>query len=496
MRIQYGGWEPDAVSVGATDANGGVLLEEARNVYPGRRGYQPILALAETAQSALPSACRGLAIARDGDGAFTLYAGTATKLYRYNSSTNAWVDFTRSSGGDYALEADDYWSFTQFGSLLIAVAPTDDPQHIDVDTADVNFAALGGSPPRARHVAVVGDFVVLGGLTSNDRSLQWSSINNAEEWTAGTNLGDVQVFPDGGAVTSVKGGEFGWVVQDTALRRMSFHAGSDVAFTFERIENEHGSPGGYSAITSGGRLFFLDDDGFYAHDGQTLTPIGTHRVDEWFRANSDIERFFRFVGFHDPLGPRVMWAFFNSTASTYFDRVIIYDWSLDKWSYSDQAAQFWATVALPGWTLEGLDIYGTLEAVPYSLDSRVWAGGRPALGGINSDGMFGFLEGSPQTALIRTGSMQLDGKRAMVRSIEPIGIVNDATMTGRVGRRENSGDAISYTSSLSASSRTGVMHTHASGRLHNLEITATQSSGTNWSYLQGLDVEVGGSGQQ
>lgn len=496
MRIQFGGWEPDSVSVGATDANGAVLLEEARNVYPGQRGYQPMLALAATAQSALPAPCRGMAIARDSDGSFTLYAGTATKLYKYDSSTNAWVDYTRSSGGDYALEPEDYWSFTQFGSLLIAVAPTDAPQKIDVDTAATNFSALGGSPPNARHVTVIGDFVVLAGLTSNDRSVQWSSINDAEEWTAGTNLGDIQEFPDGGAVTGAKGGEFGWILQDTALRRMTFHQSSDIAFTFERIENEHGSPGGYSAVTAGGRLFWVDDDGFYAHDGQTLTPIGAHRVDEWFRANSDVDRFYQIIGFHDPLGPRVMWAFYSASSSTYFDRLIIYDWSLNKWTYSNQAAQFWAVVALPAWTLEGLDVFGTLEDVPYSLDSRVWAGGRPALAGISSDGYFGFMESTPQTAHIRTGSLQLGRGRSTVQSMEPIGVINGATVTGRVGKREKTSDAISYTSSISASSRTGVLRTKASGRIHNLETTITQSSGTNWTYIQGLDVDTAGAGSR
>jgi hypothetical protein len=495
MRLQFGGWEPDAVSVGATDVNGAVLLEEARNVFAAKYGYMPMLSLGAVADTALPAGCRGLVVARLATGAHSIFAGTATKLYKYDTANLDWDDYTRSVGGDYSLATGDYWSFDQFGNLLIAVAPGEDPQKFDVDGVGVNFAALGGSPPKARYVKTIGDFVFLGALDSNDRSIHYSAINNAEGWTAGTDLSDTQTFPEHGAVTGLHGGEFGWIAQEHAIRRMTFHPGADIAFTFEEIETEKGASARYGSITMGNRLFFLGDGGFYAHDGAQLHSIGNARVNDWFKTNSDSNRYDEIIAFQDPTADRVMWAFYSEGDTTYFDRVLTFDWSLNRWTYSTQGAQFWASLASAAWTLEGLDaLPGGLDDLPYSLDSRVWAGGRPTVGAVDTDGMLGFLEGTPQTALLRTGSIQLHPGRTMVRSMEPIGTVNGATVTGRIGRREMTADTTSYTTEISASSRTGVLRKNASGRMHKFELTVTQSGGTNWGQIRGLEVTAGRSG--
>jgi hypothetical protein len=497
MRLQYGGWEPDSVSVGATDANGAVLLEEARNVFAGRYGYKPMLSLGAVADTALPAGCRGLVVARLATGAHAIFAGTATKLYKYNTTDLDWDDYTRTAGGDYSLAAGDYWSFDQFGNLLLAVAPGNDPQKFDVDGVGVNFAALGGSPPRGRYVKVIGSFVFIGALDSNDRKIQNSALENAEGWTAGTNLSDIQEFVEHGAVTGIHGGEFGWIAQEHAIRRMTFHAGADIAFTYDEIETEKGASAPYASLTMGNRLFFRGDDGFYAHDGQTLHAIGNTRVDDWFNANSDVNRYDEIQVFFDPTGSRVIWAFHSSSNSTYFDRLLLFDWELNKWTYSTQGAQFWASLTSAAWTLEGVSAaYPNLETVPFSLDSRVWAGGRPTVGAVSTTGFLGFLEGSPLTALLRTGSIQFNaGKRTSVRSIEPIGTINGATVTGRIGRREQTADATSYVN-VSASSRTGVLRTKASGRLHRLELTVTQNGGTNWGQIRGLEVDLVPAGER
>jgi hypothetical protein len=497
MRLQYGGWEPDSVSVGATDPNGAVLLEEARNVFAGRYGYKPMLSLGAVADTALPAGCRGLVVARLATGAHAIFAGTATKLYKYDTANLDWDDYTRTVGGDYSLATGDYWSFDQFGNLLLAVAPGEDPQKFDVDGVGVNFAALGGSPPKARYVKTIGDFVFLAALDSNTRSLQNSALNDAEGWTAGTNLSDTQTFAEHGAITGIHGGEFGWIAQEHAIRRMTFHAGADIAFTYDEIETERGSSARYASLTRGNRMFFLGDEGFFAHDGQTLHAIGNSRVNDWFKTNSDVNRYDEIIAFADPTGSRVMWAFHSSSNSTYFDRTIAFDWELNKWTYSTQGAQFWASLTSAAWTLEGIGAaFPNIETVPYSFDSRVWAGGRPTLGAVDAAGFLGFLEGSPLTALLRTGSVQFAaGKRASVRSIEPIGTINGATVTGRIGRREQTADATSYVN-VSASSRTGVLRTKASGRLHRLEITVTQDSGTNWGQIRGLEVDLVPAGER
>lgn len=485
MIFPWGPWEPDAAGIDVQ------VLATAKNVWPTKEGWIPIPVLAALSDSALPDKCVGGAVARASAGGWKIFAGTQTKLYLYES--NAWTEVTRVSGGDYDVPVDDYWSFTQYGTKLIAVNLTDDPQVIDVDSG-TNFAALSGSPPRARYVTTVGDFVVLAALASSDRKLRNSAINDSTGWTIGTNLCDEQEFPDGGRITGIKGGEYGYVGQERSIRRMIFQPGSDQAFRFERVDEERGPAAGYSMVSNANNIAFLANDGFYSFGPGGLAPIGSGRVNKWFRANSDLSRYYAVQGFSDPFAPRWHWAFYNSVGSSNFDRVITYDWSLNRWSYSEVEAQFWGSLVTPGLTLEDLDIYGDVDGggIPYPFDSRVWEGGAPVIGAINSAGELAFLEGSGlQIATLSSAPIHVNpAKRAKEFVIEPMGVFNGATLELRIGKRESTSNAVVYTAAISPSSLTGLLRGTASGRIHNFELTITQVSGTNWTHAQGLDIQV------
>lgn len=485
MRLDYGPWEPDASGVDVA------VLDTAKNVWSSKNGYIPIPSLSAVSTSALPSKCIGVAFARTSSGGFVIFAGTRTKLYKFQS--NAWVDYTRVSGGNYTVSTDDYWSFRQFGSKLLATNVSDNLQVIDVDTGATAFADCAGTPPKARYVTVVGDFVVLASLSTGDRLVRNSAINDSTGWTVGTNLCDEQEFADGGRVTGLAGGEYGYVVQETSIRRMIFQPGSDQAFRFERVENEHGAAAGYSLASTANSIFFLANDGFYKFSPDGLNPIGAQRVNKWFRANCDAARYFSVISFSDPFAPRIGWAFYNSAGSANFDRVIFYDWQIDRWTYAEVTAQFWSSLVTAGVTLEDLDVYGDIDGggIPYPFDSRVWEGGAPVIGAVNSSGQMAFLEGSaPLTAVISTGSLHLNqGGRSKELAVYPLGVFNDAAPTLRVGRRENTQHAATFTAATAPSTLTGIIRLTASGRVHEFELTVTQSTGTLWTHAQGLDVQ-------
>src|SRR5207244_615946 len=119
-----------------------------------------------------------------------------------------------------------------------------------------------------------------------------------------------------------------------------------------------------------------------------------------------------------------------------FDRLLIYDWKLDEWTYALVDCQYITQFASPGTTLEQLDAYGDLDGgmIPYPLDSRVWEGGRPVIAAINTSGGLSFLDGTAQlTALLRTPPLRiLGGSDTKSINIEPLGIFNDATQSIRV----------------------------------------------------------------
>lgn len=485
MRLPLAAWEPDSAGVDSG------VLSVARNVYPSKTGYIPIQSLSAITSHALPAKCVGAFAVRTTAGGYLIFAGTQTKLYKYVAGN--WVDYTRLSGGDYAVPTDEYWSFKEFGSKLIAVNISDDPQVIDVDSGTA-FAALAGTPPKARYVDVVGGFVVLACLSSDNRAVRNSALEDETGWTLGVNFCDEQTFPDGGRVTGVAGGEFGYVAQERAIRRMIFQPGNDIAFRFERVESEHGCAAGYGLKGTADSIFFPSNDGFYRFTDQGLVPIGTQRINKWFRANSDTSRFFSILAFADPYAPRIGWAFFNTSASINLDRVLFYDWQLDRFSYAEITAQYWVSLSTAAVTLEELDSYGDIDSglIPYPFDSRVWEGGAPVVGAIDSSGLLGFLEGTlPLTATFNYAPMHLaPGFRATVTQIYPLGIFNDAAITLRVGRRSHVQQSTSYTASISPSSLTGVARFKADGRIHDFEVTLTQTTGTNWSQAQGIDVEA------
>lgn len=493
MRFSFGAWEPDSAGTDMRDQGSRVLMAIAENVYPSKTGYTFIPSLQVYSDFALPAKCVGTFTGHTSTGNHFLFAGTQTKLYKFDVSTG-WIDYTRTVGGNYNVPADEQWVFAQFGSKVFATNINDNLQVIDIDTGATKFADCAGTPPKARYVGVVGDFLVLACLATNKRMIHNSALNDSTGWVPGVNLSDTQEFADGEDVTGFAGGEFGWVAQEHAIRRMIFQPGYDQAFRFERIEREHGCATMYGLVAVANTIFFPSDDGIYSF-GNQLNPIGTQRVNEWFRSNSDNRRYFYIQAFSDFYAPRVYWAFYNNSSSLNYDMLLIYDWAQNQFSYSTETAQSWGRWVTPAVTLESLDVYGSIDppppTVPYSLDSRVWMGGQPVILAITPAGKVAFLNGSPLAARLLTSPMQLvPSRRSFVKGISPLGVYNDATLGMRVGKAPHMQTSMTFGAPLTPSTRTGIVRTRADGRQHQFELGITQSTGTLWAHAEGLDVDA------
>jgi hypothetical protein len=70
-----------------------------------------------------------------------------------------------------------------------------------------------------------------------------------------------------------------------------------------------------------------------------------------------------------------------------------------------------------------------------------------------------------------------------------MGVFNDAAPTLRIGKREHTKQAVTFTSAASPSSLSGKFRMTASGNIHEFEFTLTQSTGTLWNHAQGLDLQ-------
>lgn len=483
--VSFGPYAPDVATVGTPKTS------YVKNVLPTINGYGPMRGV-NAFTNAFTGTCLGLLGAVQLDGASVFFAGSATKLYKLNGTTRNFDDVSRTSGGAYAVEAREMWDFCQFGNNLIATTNGNDVQAFTLGSS-TNFAALAGSPPQARRCAVVGDFVVLSSLTTNANRIQWSGINDSTFWTVGSNQCDYQEFPDGGFVQGVAGGEVGIVFQDRAIRRMTY-VGPPAIFDFQRISDSKGVLMRYSICKSAGITYFLSNDGFYKIDlaGQ-MTPIGASRVNATVLADLDAQDHRNMLGVADPVSPRIFWFYksFNRLTGTYFDKVVIYDWNLDRWSYAEMTVAGATPMLQLSATLDGLDTVANLDALPFSLDNYTY-NYTQKIGVMGADNKVGFLDGTTLEATLDTPEGAIgDGVRTFIRDVAPIGDASSVRISVR--HRDRLIDSLAQTAETTIGVR-GYAPQRINSRFNT--VRARIPAGSTWTYLRGVDVIARSGGQR
>ena len=352
--ISFNAWQPDLSDLNAQ------YTGSATNVLPRADGFGPFPDHVSFS-SALAAACRGFFFARNED-LLVVFAATEDRIYQLNNTTLTWADVSKGAAAYDPLTANENWQFAQFNNLVIAVQGNELPQVFDLAT-DTEFDDLGGTPPQARYISIINRFVVLSGLLDDPYRVHWSGLNDVTNWTAGTGLCDFQDLPDGGVVRGVVGGELGIIIQDGSMRRMVFSPGSDVIFQIDRLSKDTGALAPYSIVNAGERVFFLSPRGFIMTDqsGQ-ITPIGKERVDRTFLATYDSTNLGLVIGAADPGANLVMWAYKSADGGDtgLFDKLICFDWALDRWTRVNMSGEYLSSLARPGQTLEGLDTIGAI----------------------------------------------------------------------------------------------------------------------------------------
>ena len=488
MIIPLAEWMPDLPPLG----NPGALV--ADNVIPATNSYRSFPNQV-VASNSLGARAQGAFVARDAAQNVYNYAGDVSALYRLVGTS--FTAATRTVGGAYATPVDDYWEFVQWGETVIAVNGSngDAPQQITLGAA--NFANLTGTPPKARHVAVINNFVVMGNISDSVVGVQrvrWSAINNANSWTADpATLADYQdLLGDGGWVQKIVGGENGgFVLQEHAIWRMTF-VGSPLVFQFDKVKTNIGVYAPQSVVSFQGMIFFLANDGFYMFNGSTIEPIGQSKVDLTFFDELDQNYVYRVVGAIDPARKIVLWSY-PATGNTGGNpnRVLVYHWALKKWSRITGVGgagfnmEFIISSLSQGYTLDGLDALSTsVDALPYTLDSTYYTGGQLNLSVFNSSHQLSTLNGSALPATVQTGEVNLiKGHKAYVNEIWPLVEGLSASYQVAVVQRQiltksgSTGVAMSPTSA-------GFCEVRSTARYHRFQLTTT--NGTEFDNLQGI----------
>ena len=297
-RVTFGEWTPDQPGI----TNG---LQRAENVFSKAVGYGPIPTIVDYSAAA-SEALNNVVASKTTIGATLVFAGGDTKLFKLDSTDLSLDDVSKSGG--YATTSSNRWRFTQFGNVLIAANGEAKLQGFNVNTSTI-FADLAADAPTAKYVTVVRDFVVSGNVQSDyPNRVQWSALGDESSWAASaTTQADFQDIPDGGTVVGVTGGEYGLVLMDRSIHRMSY-VGSPLVFQFDNISRNLGCYEQNSVIQYGGTTFFLADDGFYACDGQQVIPIGNEKVNRFFFDNVEESTLYLMSAAIDPARKLIIWA--------------------------------------------------------------------------------------------------------------------------------------------------------------------------------------------
>jgi hypothetical protein len=388
-----------------------------------------------------------------------------------------------------ALTTTSQWQFEQAGDLVFATQANTALQVYNL-TSGSAFSNSLGSPPQAAYIKAVGRFLVLSGLTSTPYRIQWSGLNSfnaSDSWTSGVASSDYQDFPDGGIVRGVAGGEYGIIFQDAAIRRMTYAPGSAIIFDIDRMTDDMGLYAPYSLVRAGSSIFFRATQGFFQIDsaGQII-PIGKEKFDRTFIADVDAANLQLFIGASDPRNSRVFWAYKSISGSTgLFDKLLCYDYGLQRASTINVSGEYLASLAQSGLTLDALDSINTsIDALPFSLDD-VASAAAPEIAAVNSAHKLGYFGGSNLEATIATAERGAEPRRLHVRAIRPL--TDAETVYCSVSKRERQGEAETYTTETVVN-RLGKCPQRASTRYSRAKVRIP--AGESWTYATGVEPDV------
>ena len=471
QRITFTEWTPDQPGIVEN-------LSVAKNVIPAALGFIPMPSAVDYSSAASESLNN--VFAGRFSGTTTLFAGGATKLFRFDSADLGMDNVSKSGGYTNILK----WNFVQFGNAVIAANNANKLQAWKLGSSTA-FADLAVAAPVAKYVTVIRDFVVAANLDggSNPNKVQWSDINDETDWTSGNaSQSDFQIIADGGNITGITGGEFGLVLLERAIVRMTY-IGSPFFFQFDTISKSLGCVEGNSVTKYGNVTYFLGDDGFYSCDGTNIVPIGNEKVDRWFSSNANPSKLNTMSATVDPIRKIVVWNFLDNFGQR---QLLIYNWQVQKWSYANTDTDVVAYAATAGLTLEALDTYGTIDSLTTSLDDALWAGGKLLFAGARGTKVITFT-GANMTAELATGDIGSENTSTIMLA-RPI--VDNGSASVAVASRRLLNEGVNYGSYIPASNENRVS-LRSNGKYHRLSIIPT---GSQWSNAIGLDIEIVGQG--
>jgi hypothetical protein len=491
------GWTISGGKAHATAVANGVTLSQAQALTAGTVYKIVYTVSSRTAGGVRATFTGGTTVTgttNSANGTYTDYltavAGNNTLAFEAVGSTTLDLDDVSIKAlANYGSTTDERWRFAQFGNDVIAVNINDNPQVYTIGSS-TEFADLAGSPPRARYINTWGSFVALMNLAGSlEKRVHWSGLENDTQWTPGVNSCDFQDFPDGGSVQGSSSATNPFILMKRAIYAGTFIPGSTSVFSFTKIHDKRGAAAPYSIASRGALTFFADSGGLFQLNADgSIAPIGFEKIDRTIFSQISGPNLAGILGEIDPFFNRYYMAVKISSTTTY-DRLVIYDWGLGEFTQQSDSVGilFPLGSGTLGYTLEGLSaVSASIDALPFSLDSKVWQGGAPVMAAIDANNMLGFYSGANAEATITTQEFgATDGQLTRITEIVPA--VDTQTLYVSIGARKlrSATDVPVYTAEAPRSTNTGVVHKRSRARFTRIKIRIPDS--TVWTKAQGVN---------
>ena len=430
MYVPFSQWLPDQFDLN----NPG--LEMAKNCLPGKNGFRNYPSFVRESSNAIDGDAKGMFSTKDGSGASFIFVGDDDKLYRYAPSFE-FQDISRPAG----YLSTDEWDFTIFDQTTIATNWSDVPQYYEIGQT-TTFQDLGGAPPRAKYVATIRDFVVLGYVSDaqgEQPTRLWRSPRNAPQgpWVANpsTQCGFANI-PDSGPITGLSGGAFGIALTYGGVHRLTY-VGSPQVFQRDEIGNGVGCELSGSVIRRVdargifANLFFIGKDGFYISDGSTVSQIANDRTNEWFFGKLDNTRKQQIRGGVFASADCTIWSFPSISSTGQNDLYIAFSYANNSWAYGEIDVEILGQTDSPTRGVDDID--DLVDETTTEVDSAIWEQSSDQFGAIDHEGYFGTFVGPNLAPMFETGDMRpIRGRRSSIAEIYPDmdGVVSTAVKSG------------------------------------------------------------------
>lgn len=520
----------------------------ALNVIPvTASSYGPVRDLFAVSSNAVQTPILGMGAAAGSDLTQYLFVGNDTTIQLYAQGGTTFADVSRAFP-DYGAYPEN-WRFAQFNNLMLATDFNDAIQSYTMGAGGL-FANLSATAPRARHIAVAKNFVIVANTYDptglyNPARVWWSANNDPTNWPLPGSLAAQQVQSDYndlngpmGAITGLAPNLAGCdcaIFFERGVFRM-IYAGPPVVFDFYPAASVRGTNASNSIVPLGQVVYYFGEDGFYAFDGTTSIPIGANKVDKWFLANADLtfyppnETTARFsmsqlvIGAADVNNKAIIWQFRMNdtpvppTAQPEPTHALVYRYDIQRWSLIVLPAQWVARIPAPNYaaptTTAPLSIaQGQLQLIAMG----------PATGVVFLTNSFlSYFSGPFLTAEVGSKVVQINqGFRSMLTGVRPLvnsGTQYDLLIESGLTLVTESGDtlatedyAVNITVAVSARATyqdpevfsaeealdvIGNASFREDGRYHRARITVDANITGIWSQLAGFDVDATKSGQR